>query len=112
MPGLILGMDGAEPPPTDAAVGRCSRIAGLIHRRNCLTGPLEAPGISLVHTPSSRGHAARPARTCVNTPESIELHLLGTAMPSGLESKEISYAAAVLAGLSPCKPIQKLISRQ
>ena len=66
MPGLILGMDGAEPPPADAAVGCCRRFAGLSHRRNRLTGPLEAPGISLVrllqhilsscgqYTPSSR----------------------------------------------------------
>jgi hypothetical protein len=52
-------MDGAKPPPADAAVGRCGRIAGLSHRRNRLTGPLEAPGISLVrllqHIPSSCG---------------------------------------------------------
>ena len=29
VPGLILGMDGAKPPPANAAVGRCGRIAGL-----------------------------------------------------------------------------------
>ena len=28
VPGPILGMDGAEPPTADAAVGRCGRIAG------------------------------------------------------------------------------------
>ena len=59
VPSLILSMDGAEPPPADAAVGRCGRIAGLIHGRNRLTGPLEAPGISLVrllqHSPPRAG---------------------------------------------------------
>jgi hypothetical protein len=33
MAGLILGMDGAEPPPADTAVECCGRIAGLIHGR-------------------------------------------------------------------------------
>jgi hypothetical protein len=31
VPSLILGMDGAKPPPADAAVGGCGRIAGLSH---------------------------------------------------------------------------------
>jgi hypothetical protein len=31
VPGLIFGVDGAKPPPADAAVGRCGRIAGLSH---------------------------------------------------------------------------------
>jgi hypothetical protein len=66
VPGLILGVDGAEPPPTDAAVGRCRRIAGLSHRRNRLTGPLEASGISLVrllqHIPSSCGQYTPSSR--------------------------------------------------
>jgi hypothetical protein len=39
--GLILGMDGAGPPPADTAMGGCGRIAGLIHRRNRITGPFE-----------------------------------------------------------------------
>jgi hypothetical protein len=59
VPGLILGMDGAEPPPADTAVESCGRIAGLIHGRNGLTGPLEVPGFCLIHllqdSPSSCG---------------------------------------------------------
>ena len=31
VPGLILGMDGTEPPPADTAVESCLRIAGLIN---------------------------------------------------------------------------------
>jgi hypothetical protein len=59
MPGLILGMDGAEPPPADTAVECCGRIAGLIHGRNGLTRPLEVAGFCLIHLfqhiPSSCG---------------------------------------------------------
>src|SRR5580658_9842747 len=58
VPTVILGMDGAEPTPADAAVEGCDRIAWLIHGRNALTGPLEVPGFCLIHLlqhgPSSR----------------------------------------------------------
>lgn len=37
VPGLIFGMDGAEPPPADTAVESCDRIAWIIHGRNALT---------------------------------------------------------------------------
>jgi hypothetical protein len=63
VPGLILGMDGAEPPPADTAVESCGRIAGLIHGRNGLTRPLEVPGFCLIHLlqhiPSSCGQDAQ-----------------------------------------------------
>src|SRR5208337_5252886 len=49
VPGLILGMDGAEPPPADTAVESCGRIAGLMHGRNALTRPLEVLGFCLIH---------------------------------------------------------------
>ena len=49
MPGLILGMDRAEPPPADTAVECCGRIAGLIHGRNGLTRPLAVPGFCFIH---------------------------------------------------------------
>jgi hypothetical protein len=49
VPGLILGMDGAEPPPADTAVESCGRIAGFIQGRNGLTRPLEVPGFCLIH---------------------------------------------------------------
>jgi hypothetical protein len=59
VPGLILGMDGAEPPPADTAVECGDRIAGLIHGRNGLTRPLEVAGFCLIHLfqhiPSSCG---------------------------------------------------------
>ncbi len=66
VPGLIFGMDGAEPPPADAAVGRCGRLAVLSHGRNGLTGPFEVPGIGvtrlLQHIPSSCGQYTPTSR--------------------------------------------------
>ena len=59
VPGLILGMDGAKPPPADAAVGRSCRLAVLGHGRNGLTGPFEVSGTGVIellqHIPSSCG---------------------------------------------------------
>jgi hypothetical protein len=59
VPGFILGMDGAEPPPADTAVECCGGITGLIHGRNGLTRPFEVSGFCLIHLlqhiPSSYG---------------------------------------------------------
>jgi hypothetical protein len=59
MPGLVMGVHGAEPTPTDTAVEGRGRVAGLIHWRNSLTRPLEVPGFCLIHLlqhgPSSCG---------------------------------------------------------
>ena len=49
VPCLIVGMDGAEPPPADTAVESSGGIAGLIHARNGLARPLEVPGFCLIH---------------------------------------------------------------
>ena len=70
MPGLILGMDRAEPPPADTAVECCGRIAGLIHGRNGLTRPLAVPGFCLIHLllhfPSSCGQYTLGGRRMVS----------------------------------------------
>jgi len=59
VPGRILSVDSAEPSPAVTAVESCGRIAGLVHKRNGLTRPLEVPGFCLIHLlqhiPSSRG---------------------------------------------------------
>jgi hypothetical protein len=49
VPGLVVGMDGTEPPTADAAVDSCLSVARLVHRRNGLTRPLEVPGFCLIH---------------------------------------------------------------
>lgn len=54
-----MGVDGAEPSPTNATVEISGRVAGFIHGRDSLTRPLEVPGFCLIHllqhNPSSRG---------------------------------------------------------
>src|SRR5271156_3397444 len=64
VPGLILGVDGAEPPPADAAVETCGRGARLIHRRNGLTRPLEVPGFCLIHLLQHNSLLSRAVYTC------------------------------------------------
>jgi hypothetical protein len=49
VPGFILGMDGAEPPPADTTAQSCNTIAGLSHGRNGLTGPLDVAGFCSIH---------------------------------------------------------------
>jgi hypothetical protein len=52
-----MSVHGAEPLPAETAVESGVRIAGLIHGRNGLTGPLEVSGFCLIlllqHSPSS-----------------------------------------------------------
>jgi len=59
MPGIIMGVDGAEPSPTNATVEISGRVAGFIHGRDSLTRPLEVLGFCLIHLlqhgPSSCG---------------------------------------------------------
>src|SRR5271163_2545412 len=66
VPGLILGVDCAEPPSANTAVEGGGRAAGLIHGRNGLTRPLEVPGFCLIHllqhSPSSCGQYTPDSR--------------------------------------------------
>ena len=76
MPGLILGVDGAEPPAADATVEGSGSFAGLIRGGDGLARPLEVAGFCLVrllqrgpsscgqYTPVSRGAMPAGALAC------------------------------------------------